>query len=151
MLWIICWHSCLSGFFSIPVGYFVLNPEFEDTLSHNNVNVGKNNDNSNIDGNTNNNLDGYKGEKSLIKQKEAVAEERRQLQQRPDSIATMMTTTFSNIYSILNNLLFGIVLGLFSSKWLKLSIILSTKQISISWKGLFSKLKIIELLNVLTI
>jgi NADH dehydrogenase len=92
--------------FSIPVAVFVLNPEFKHVLSNNNGN-----NNKNI-------IVGYEGEKSLIRQNEGAVGETRPVQ-GPDSMKT--TTTFSDIqlssriYSILNNLLFGITLGLFSS------------------------------------
>jgi NADH dehydrogenase FAD-containing subunit len=88
--------------FAIPVGQFVLNPEFGHTLSSNNGT-----------GNT----VGYK--EGLAGQSRG-AEEGIQVQ-RPNNKMTMTTTTFSNIqlnstiYSILINLLFGITLGLFSS------------------------------------
>jgi hypothetical protein len=91
--------------FAIPVGQFVLNPEFGHTLSSNNGT-----------GNT----VGYK--EGLVGQSRGAggAEEGIQVQ-RPNNKMTMTTTTFSNIqlnstiYSILINLLFGITLGLFSS------------------------------------
>ncbi|MGC2425534.1 MAG: hypothetical protein WA421_00750 [Nitrososphaeraceae archaeon] len=100
--------------FAIPVGQFLLNPEFGHTLS-NGGNVGKNN-NNNV--NVNNNIAGYKEEeKSSTGQSGGGGVERGKQVQRPNN----MTTTFSNIqlnstiYSISINLLFGITLGLFSS------------------------------------
>ena len=95
--------------FAIPVGHFVLNPEFGHTLSSNNGN-----------GNTNWLQRRFSGSK----QKRGGAGETEEGIQgkRPNNkTTTMTTTTFSNIqlnstiYSILINLLFGITLGLFSS------------------------------------
>jgi NADH dehydrogenase FAD-containing subunit len=91
--------------FAIPVGQFVLNPEFGHTLSSNNGT-----------GNT----VGYKEGLAGQSRGAGGAEEGIQVQ-RPNNKMTMTTTTFSNIqlnstiYSILINLLFGITLGLFSS------------------------------------
>lgn len=97
--------------FSIPVGQFVLNPEFRHTLS-NNGNFDKNNKNN---GDGNSDIVGYKAEKSLSTKSDGVG--------APEGVSNNMatTTTFSNIqlnsiiFSILINLLFGVTLGLFSS------------------------------------
>lgn len=97
--------------FSIPVGQFVLNPEFRHTLS-NNGNFDKNNKNN---GDGNSDIVGYKAEESLSTKSDGVG--------APGGVSNNMatTTTFSNIqlnsiiYSILINLLFGVTLGLFSS------------------------------------
>ena len=97
--------------FSIPVGQFVLNPEFRHTLS-NNGNFDKD-DKNNGDGNSD--IVGYKAEKSLSTKSDGVG--------APEGVSNNMatTTTFSNIqlnsiiFSILINLLFGVTLGLFSS------------------------------------
>jgi NADH dehydrogenase FAD-containing subunit len=82
--------------FAIPVGQFVLNPEFGHTLPNN------------VKGpNVYSNMAGYRG-----------ADTDKEIRlQRPNNVIT----TFSNIqlnstiYSILINLLFGVTLGLFSS------------------------------------
>jgi NADH dehydrogenase len=97
--------------FSIPVGQFVLNPEFRHMLS-NNGNFDKNNKNN---GDGNSDIVGYKAEKSLSTKSDGVG--------APGGVYNNMatTTTFSNIqlnsiiFSILINLLFGVTLGLFSS------------------------------------
>jgi NADH dehydrogenase len=100
--------------FAIPVGQFLLNPEFGHALSEGS-NVGKNNNDNNV--NVNNNIAGYKEEKSSTGQSGGGGVEKGKQVQRPNN----MTTTFSNIqlnstiYSISINLLFGITLGLFSS------------------------------------
>jgi NADH dehydrogenase FAD-containing subunit len=82
--------------FAIPVGQFVLNPEFGHTLPNNGNGP-----------NVNSNMAGYRG-----------ADTDKEIRlQRPNNVIT----TFSNIqlnstiYSILTNLLFGVTLGLFSS------------------------------------
>src|SRR6476660_1164470 len=95
--------------FAIPVGHFVLNPEFGHTLSSNNGT-----------GNTVGYKEGLAGQ-SRRGGGAGGTEEGIQVQRPNNKTTTMTTTTFSNIqlnstiYSILINLLFRITLGLFSS------------------------------------
>jgi hypothetical protein len=102
-------------FFAFPVGQYILNPEFAETLSKNGTNV---NNHFNIA----NNIVGSKQEKSLTGQSntgkgEGNGLEGKQVEMMSDTMGTVFLNIqlYSTIYSILINILFGITLGIFSS------------------------------------